>query len=456
MQERCKYPLYNYVWNAHCHSARTHPRFAMYFFPTRHTMGFVAVVIMTAISMASALRIDTEFRTTPGVWDETYHGGIWSRVVTRMQNLATVAEMDSFPSTPPPGGYCGPRYNDVISDRHVNGDSLVMQTMDTMIVYMYTDTAGTQCAPPNPPPGYAPAIAVSYVCKYNNQNGRPVLGYINICRPNHPTMYTTMAHELVHLMGFHENVFQSSFPDFDRFNIVGRLGSTVSFIRKHFGCNDLEGVPIIAERSHLDGFFAGDELMTPCGGTVEHRLTELTAHVLADLGWYGNDGRGYIVFKPYYRIDFTYADPFLYGYSTGCNYLPLKCTELGTLNSSLVSPLSMEEDVRCATLCKRPTPDFVVPMTLKGAIAMADPYIMEHFVLSEEDSSKLEAAFTGSVISLFLLLCGAVGVCVGIASLYYNTFFPETSYRPGDKTPKGGGGGGQSKVPSEPSDGGDL
>ena len=105
-------------------------------------MAQTLTLVLLCSTAVFGIRIDTELRVTPGLWDEHHHREVWTRVVGRIQNLVSVATMHNSPPSLPPGSYCGPRFNDVVSNRHINENALSMETSDTMIVYIYTDTMG--------------------------------------------------------------------------------------------------------------------------------------------------------------------------------------------------------------------------------------------------------------------------------------------------------------------------
>ena len=70
-------------------------------------------------------------------------------------------------------------------------------------------------------------MAYAYICQTHDApgwtgRGRPVLGFINLCMPWWPTMKTLLEHELIHVLGFTETMFTSSFPSFQATGMVGR------------------------------------------------------------------------------------------------------------------------------------------------------------------------------------------------------------------------------------------
>ena len=150
-----------------------------------------------------------------------------------------------------------------------------------------------------------------------------------------------------------------------------RQDGTIAFMRAHTGCTAgspgdplAYGVPTYMG-PHLNPFVSGDESMSPCvDPTYENRLTELTTHILGDLGV----ANGTSMFMPMYTVDHSRADRYLYGYMRGCEFEPDPCPHGVTILEAGVL-------VRCVDLCTGGGNDgwgYLVPMTMEGAQLLAN------------------------------------------------------------------------------------
>ena len=179
------------------------------------------------------------------------------------------------------------------------------------------------------------------------------------------TPHTLMAHELTHLLGFNAGTFAASFPSFPAQGdgLLGREGgATVQFMRDHYGCQSITGIPTLYGH-HFHPLFVGDDIMQPCISLHhEYRITEAVGHVLGEIGWPVVEPGGTTwnaVHRPFYDIDFSFVDPQLFGYQSGCD----------GYGQPAVCPDVMPVDTRCMHLCSNE--DYVVPMTQEAAQLMA-------------------------------------------------------------------------------------
>lgn len=152
----------------------------------------------------------------------------------------------------------------------------------------------------------------------------------------------------------------------------------IQFAREHYGCGGVGilgtdqdtlkyGVPTMSY-GHLDPYLVGAEVMDPCiSFDNELQITEMTSHILADLGVVDQNG----VFTPYYVVDHTQADKMWYGYMRGCSFEPDMCT------STLIQ-YNPPNHIQCMDLCMSFLS--IVPISLEGARALANPNILQTWV----------------------------------------------------------------------------
>jgi hypothetical protein len=335
------------------------------------TILLLFLLLGTLASQTGGLDIDYHLVDVSGGWVANALQPIWEDVVAETEALLT-AEDYSLPAPPlPDENACGPRGVEQVLERHQDAGRVSLRSPDTVAVYVYTDVFTAICSA-TPTAGYATVCAAHDDA---GNAGRPVMGYINICDPTYPigTMRTLLQHELLHVLGFSGTTFSGgSFPLYGTLDVAGVSVRTMDWVRQHYGCpegsaDDIfgDGIPL-AGGPHLHPFVAGDEVMSPCiSHSVGHRLTNLTAHVMADLGlsW----GR------PLYHVDFSAVpDMLLYGYRRGCYEEPVPCG--GETHQRAINATGDAGDFRCSWLCVAGG-DYVVPVTEAGALALADPAV---------------------------------------------------------------------------------
>jgi hypothetical protein len=234
-------------------------------------MMMIKVYVLSILLLSiDAIRIETVFRTGSNpLWDTVQsHSNTWNRVIVpRLEAMVQLRKVEgdgySLPSTSLPF-VCGPGNVEPVENRDFIDNVYTM--------YLYADYE--YCSP-----GVA---AFAYICGVqSSQYWRPVIGYINFCSLDWPTMETLMYHEAIHLLGFSSFFFQlSDFPLFNAFGIIGHEEGAVSFVRRHYGCSTIAGIGTTEEGSHFNPLYVGNEVMLPCVTDQEHRLSEITARVL--------------------------------------------------------------------------------------------------------------------------------------------------------------------------------
>ncbi|CAH8296326.1 unnamed protein product [Schistosoma turkestanicum] len=100
--------------------------------------------------------------------------------------------------------------------------------------------------------------------------------------------------------------------------IVLTLPSVVSFARRHFGCNDLDGVDLESDgrsgnrRSHFERRLSIGEIMSGKMDTMAS-VSGLTLGYFNDTGWY--------------NVDFSMAERWEWGRDQGCDFIHQSCGE---------------------------------------------------------------------------------------------------------------------------------
>lgn len=160
--------------------------------------------------------------------------------------------------------------------------------------------------------------------------------------------YGTIIHEIMHILGFHEALYEFFYDPVTgktktlEETLTNSGGSAypnriispkvVEFGREHYGCSTLNGVPLenVGEGSagsHWEKTTALSEfMMADMGPNVI--ISKLTLALLEDSGWY--------------KVNYNYAEPFFYGKNRGCqffetnecHYYGKTCTDTATEGTS--------------------------------------------------------------------------------------------------------------------------
>lgn len=201
------------------------------------------------------------------------------------------------------------------------------------------------------------AAAYAGSCRQDT-NDRPIAGFINICELQFElhSDVALLLHETLHALGFTSSMFafyrdddgaprttrdRSGFPPYDRWN--GRyipssntlletseadgtlkhylaLPRVVNAARQHFGCRELDRMPLEeaggdgSAYSHWDERAMHTEVMS-AQLSMTPKISNITLAVLEDSGWY----------KPVY----TNVGQFHFGRNKGCAFLSSKCVDNG-------------------------------------------------------------------------------------------------------------------------------
>ena len=215
-------------------------------------------------------------------------------------------------------------------------------------------------------------LAYAYACKWD-QYDRPILGHVNFCpaasaASSQTLQISTAKHEIAHALGFSSNSFplmrhrdgktprtardastgapaKSSVTCVDGTtkNIVIAASSslkhgpmrgipnTFSIVtetvrdvaRHHFQCPSLEGIEVENQPtsagacwgSHWEQRVLGTEAMTPVVSDDNPAISSFTLALFHDMG--------------FYDVNFSKADPLLWGHKLGCDFVTKKCVQNG-------------------------------------------------------------------------------------------------------------------------------
>ncbi len=373
--------------------------------------------------LCQCLTIDTVIRDGVGpggnLWVDSNHGVKWRSVTQKIDKLLKVYSPTTSTVPIPLNGICGPRALDTsanftLEPRHIGPNGMLkMPSNDSLIIYIYTDVYNGNCMD-------GTTIAYAQYCQsepgtMTTPRGRPLLGYINLCLPDYGVMETVLMHELLHVLGFNPVIFSSIFPNYDTYGTLGRIGgSLIPFVRNHYGCamgspgdSFFYGFPTY-NLGHMNPFLVGDETMDPCISYVNDlKVTELTSHILADLGAISDSGG---VFTPFYTVNHSVAEKFWYGYMRGCNFDIDICPSY-----SITFP---PNTVKCVDLCYSDL--FIVPVSEEGAIGLADQSILSNWIDSGSNDMVLyygPVETSGYSVSDIVLV--SLGMIVGGGLLAY-------------------------------------
>ncbi|CAH8596993.1 hypothetical protein MS3_00010877 [Schistosoma haematobium] len=187
-------------------------------------------------------------------------------------------------------------------------------------------------------------LAWASYCSQDPHTSRPNLGIVNYCLTedailgaNEKKLEDVTKHEICHALGFLPTVY-SNLPDLSpqyrmpdgnlrpvqnitmrwlsargEFRVtrrILRLPNMLREARRHFGCNQLEGIEL--QNSHFSHRIAGDDLMTPSTSATQ----SVSRIILA-----------YFKDTNFYDVDYTMATEFHWGKGLGCDFVMKSCYE---------------------------------------------------------------------------------------------------------------------------------
>ncbi|ORC88929.1 surface protease GP63, partial [Trypanosoma theileri] len=155
-------------------------------------------------------------------------------------------------------------------------------------------------------------------------DGRPIVGSLNL-NPTYveatDAAVRTVAHEIAHLLGFDYYMFlKLGIVDTGvtlRQRKVAVINTTQSkkVASEHYGCPNATGVELESTsscgtaRSHLEFRNAKDEMMAPSSKASYY--TKLTLGIFESM--------------PFYKVNYSMAEPMKWGNNSGCGFLEKKC-----------------------------------------------------------------------------------------------------------------------------------
>lgn len=171
---------------------------------------------------------------------------------------------------------------------------------------------------------------------FNNDLGKqvPKLGLLQYCYHEFKEdfrYFDLFRHELIHVLGFgtvnhgipKEEEYQWKFEDGTEQRAHRYYFNTnvTNEVKKHFKCNNLNGVESDAEGKHLDEYIFFNELMTPLLNE-ENFFSYISAEILE--GVYLGDNQWYKVNRTFIAPE---ANAYSYGKGFGCTFLQKSCYE---------------------------------------------------------------------------------------------------------------------------------
>ncbi|CAH8857686.1 unnamed protein product [Trichobilharzia szidati] len=233
-----------------------------------------------------------------------------------------------------PDEYLGSCYEQVGSEKIVKysaGKGLQYNEMLLLVSMRNRDTCGQD------------VLAWATFCHKDPVSGRPFIGVVNYCYDEETiksedieNIIATSKHEIAHALGFHPGIYER-LPDLNpefrlnsnprpvqkvtrswlsargRFNVqktILRLPNMLNEAKKHFGCNELDGVEV--ENGHYSQRVLGNEMMTPIR-LDENFLSRITLAYFKD--------------TQMYDVDYSAADDFTWGKNLGCEIAMKSCYE---------------------------------------------------------------------------------------------------------------------------------
>ena len=196
--------------------------------------------------------------------------------------------------------------------------------------------------------------AYSNVCGYHSSNFRPIAGQIIVnslhSSPDSAhleTLFSTILHEVVHVLGLNQAVFQfytrvdgqSAFFTKNKSSYF-RGSETVKKAREHFQCETISSIRmenqgnVSSQGSHLERVNFGNEIMV-AENVQKSVLSVFTLSILKDSG--------------FYSVDFGKAEMLHWGRARGCGFLEtLTCEGLKQFEEIC----SEEDQLNCAAGAK--------------------------------------------------------------------------------------------------------
>lgn len=185
-------------------------------------------------------------------------------------------------------------------------------------------------------------VGTAACCVQDGANGQPlagylILNYIEEWNLSYEDYLSTVIHEIVHALGFSEYLMQEFIkPTGEKYNrnelfenvqLRGRvttllkLPTVLAKARKNFACEEMIGVELEMSGgrgsvgSHWDKRVMYNDFMVADSDIKDVVYSDISMALLEDSGWY--------------KVDYRYTMPIVWGYKKGCNFLQNKCVIKG-------------------------------------------------------------------------------------------------------------------------------
>jgi len=169
-------------------------------------------------------------------------------------------------------------------------------------------------------------------CFFDPETNRPIVGILIVNKKYFETTFDgvvfwvdNILHELMHILIYSSSIWDNLLLKDSGFmatvNIDGvkirqiQSKKLAEWGRKHFACDRFDGVFMedggsTSLGSHLEKRFYGNEIMTS-KFTAVSVISAFSLKIMEDSG--------------YYQVDYSYAEPFMWGYQRGCSFLSFTC-----------------------------------------------------------------------------------------------------------------------------------
>lgn len=189
---------------------------------------------------------------------------------------------------------------------------------------------------------FANYVGTAACCVQDGANGQPlagylILNYIEEWNLSYEDYLSTVIHEIVHALGFSEYLMQDFIkPSGEKYNrnelfenvqLRGRvttllkLPTVLAKARKNFACEEMIGVELEMSGgrgsvgSHWDKRVMYNDFMVADSDIKDVVYSDISMALLEDSGWY--------------KVDYGYTMPIVWGYQKGCNFIKNKCVIKG-------------------------------------------------------------------------------------------------------------------------------
>lgn len=170
-------------------------------------------------------------------------------------------------------------------------------------------------------------------CYFDSETDRPIVGILIVNKKYFENTFDgivfwvdNLLHEVMHILIYSSSIWDNLLIKKPGFMSAVTLNGIktrqmqgkklVEWGKKHFACDSFDGVLMedggssSSLGSHLEKLFYGNEIMTS-KFTAVSVLSAFTLKLMED--------------SEYYQVDYSYAEPFMWGYQRGCSFLSFTC-----------------------------------------------------------------------------------------------------------------------------------